>query len=135
MPPEPLDMAPTTDILIIEDDAIMREALAEWLKAAGYGVRKAADGSAGLAAVKFAAPALVVTDIHMPGTCGDIVIAELKQRYPGIPVIAISGLFNSGHGMNADAAIALGAARALVKPFKRRDLLRAVADLVGSPAG
>ena len=135
MPPEPLDMAPTTDILIIEDDAIVREALAEWLEAAGYGVRKAADGSAGLAAVKFAAPALVVTDIHMPGTCGDIVIAELKQRYPGIPVIAISGLFNSGHGMNADAAIALGAARALAKPFKRRDLLRAVADLVGSPAG
>ena len=135
MPPEPLDMASTTDILIIEDDAIMREALAEWLEAAGYGVRKAADGSAGLAAVKFAAPALVVTDIHMPGTCGDIVIAELKQRYPGIPVIAISGLFNSGHGMNADAAIALGAARALAKPFKRRDLLRAVADLVGSPAG
>ena len=128
-------MAPTTDILIIEDDAIMREALAEWLEAAGYGVRKAADGSAGLAAVKFAAPALVVTDIHMPGTCGDIVIAELKQRYPEIPVIAISGLFNSGHGMNADAAIALGAARALAKPFKRRDLLRAVADLVGSPAG
>ena len=128
-------MAPTTDILIIEDDAIVREALAEWLEAAGYGVRKAADGSAGLAAVKFAAPALVVTDIHMPGTCGDIVIAELKQRYPGIPVIAISGLFNSGHGMNADAAIALGAARALAKPFKRRDLLRAVADLVGSPAG
>jgi DNA-binding response OmpR family regulator len=34
------------DLLIIEDDAIMREALAEWLEAAGYGVRKAADGSA-----------------------------------------------------------------------------------------
>ena len=123
----------TTEILIIEDDPIMREALAEWLKGAGYGVRKAADGSAGLAAVKLAAPALVVTDIHMPGTCGAVVIAELKQRYPEIPIIAISCLFNSGHGMNADAAVALGAARALAKPFKRGDLLRAVADLVGLP--
>jgi CheY-like chemotaxis protein len=82
-------MTPSTEILIIEDDAIMREAMAEWLEAAGYGVRKAADGSAGLAAVKFAAPALVVTDIHMHRVNGAVVIAELKQRYPEIPVIAI----------------------------------------------
>ena len=127
-----MDMAPTTDILIIEDDAILREALAEWLEAAGYGVRRAVDGSAGLAAVKFAAPALVVTDIHMPGASGATVIAELKRGYPEVPVIAISCLFNSGHGMDADAAIALGAARALAKPFKRVELLRVVADLLGS---
>jgi len=131
---EPLDMTPTSDILIIEDDAIMREALAEWLEVAGYGVRKAANGNAGLAAVKLAAPALVVTDIHMPGTSGAMVIAELTQRYPEIPVIAISCLFNSGHGMEADAAIRLGAARAMAKPFKRGELLRVVADLLGSPA-
>ncbi|MFL9988004.1 response regulator [Paraburkholderia sediminicola] len=123
----------TAEILIIEDDAIMREALADWLRAAGYRVRKAADGHAGLAAAKLAAPALVVTDIYMPGTSGAVVIAELKQGYPDIPIIAISGLFNSGHGMDADTAIALGAARALAKPFKRGDLLRAVADLIGSP--
>jgi CheY-like chemotaxis protein len=125
-------MTTTTDILVIEDDAIMREALAEWLEAAGYAVRKAADGCAGLAAVTLAAPALVVTDIHMPGMCGAIVIAELKQHHPEIPVIAISGLFNSGHATDADAAIALGAARALAKPFKRGELLQAVSDLLGS---
>jgi CheY-like chemotaxis protein len=126
-------MTSTTDILIIEDDAIMREALAEWLEGAGYGVRKAADGSAGLAALKLAAPALVVTDIHMPGASGAMVITELKQRYPKIPVIAISCLFNSGHGMDADAAIDLGAARAMAKPFKRGELLQVVADLLASP--
>src|SRR5258708_37010191 len=111
-------MTPTTDILIIEDDAIMREALADWLEAAGYRVRKAANGSAGVAAVKLAGPALVVTDIHMPGTSGAPGIAELKQQRPAIPVIAISGPFHSGHGVEADAAIALGAARARGKPFK-----------------
>jgi CheY-like chemotaxis protein len=126
-------MTMSTDILIIEDDAIVREALVEWLQAAGYGVRKAADGNAGLAAIKLAAPTLVVTDISMPGMSGTMVIAELKQGYPEVPVIAISCLFNCGHGMDAEAAIALGAARALAKPFKRADLLRAVADLVGSP--
>jgi CheY-like chemotaxis protein len=128
-------MSTPTNILVIEDDAIMREALAEWLETAGYAVRRAADGSAGVAAVRSAAPALVVTDIHMPGLGGAAVIIEVKQRYPGVPVIAISGLFNSGHGMDADAAIALGAARALTKPFKRGELLQAVKDLLGSSRG
>jgi len=127
-------MTTTPDILVIEDDPIMREALADWLRAAGYGVRTAADGSAGLAAVKFAPPALVITDIHMPGKNGATVLSELKQHHPRIAVIAISGLFNSGHGMDADAALALGAARALAKPFKRAELLRALADLLGPPA-
>ena len=125
-------MTLTTDILVIEDDEIMREALAEWLKTAGYAVRTAADGSDGLAAVNSALPALVVTDIHMPGTSGVIVINEMRRRHPQVPVIAISGLFHSGHGLDADAAIAQGAARALAKPFTRRQLLQVVADLLGS---
>jgi CheY-like chemotaxis protein len=121
------------DILIIEDDAIMREALAEWLQASGYRVRTAADGNAGLAAVNFAIPALVVTDVHMPGASGAMVIAELKHGYPQVPIVAISGLFNAGCGMDAEGAIALGAARALAKPFKRAELLRAVTDLLAPP--
>ena len=125
-------MTATADILIIDDDAIMREALAEHLEEEGYRVRKAANGSEGLAAVRFAAPALVITDIHMPEANGAMVIAMLKDQHPGIPVIAISGLFNSGQGLDADAAIALGAARTLAKPFKCKDLLRAVADLLRS---
>ncbi len=125
----------TTDILVIDDDPIMREALAEILEGEGYRVRKAANGSAGLAAVRFAAPALVITDIHMPETGGATVIATLKDQYPGVPIIAISGLFDCRHGLDADAAITLGAARALSKPFKCGDLLRAVADLLGSRGG
>ena len=128
-------MTTDTDILIIEDDAIMREAVAEWLGAAGYRVRTAEDGTAGLAALNFAAPALVVTDIYMPGTSGTMVIAALKRRHPEIPIIAISGLFDSGYGINADAAVALGASRALAKPFKRGELLGAVAALLSSSAG
>jgi CheY-like chemotaxis protein len=129
-----MSMTTTPDILVIEDDPIMREALAEWLQAAGYGVRTAADGSAGLAAVRLAPPKLVVTDIHLPGANGATVISELQQRYPQVTVIAISGLFNSGHGLDATAAIALGAARVLAKPFKRADFLRAVTELLGRPA-
>jgi CheY-like chemotaxis protein len=129
-----MNMTTTPDILVIEDDAIMREALADWLQAASYGVRTAADGSAGLAAMKYAPAALVITDIHMPGPNGATVISKLRQGYPEVPVIAISGLFNSGHGLDVEAAIALGAARTLAKPFKRAELLHAVADLLGRTA-
>src|SRR4051812_37229944 len=104
-------MNATNDILIIEDDAIMREALAEWVRGAGYSVRTAPDGSAGLAAVETSAPALFVTEMYMPGLNGSAVIAEMKQK--AIPVIAISGLFGSGYAMSADGAVALGAARRL----------------------
>jgi CheY-like chemotaxis protein len=72
-----MNMATTPNILVIEDDPIMREALVDWLEAAGYGVRTAADGTAGLAAVESAPPALVITDIHLPGTNGATVISEL----------------------------------------------------------
>jgi DNA-binding response OmpR family regulator len=126
-------MATNPNILVIEDDPILREALMDWLEAAGYDVRTAADGTAGLAAVKLAPPALVITDIHLPGTNGAAVISELKRRHPGMAVIAISGLFDSGRSVHAEAAVALGAARALTKPFKRAELLGALAELVGRP--
>jgi DNA-binding response OmpR family regulator len=127
-------MTTAPDILLIEDDAIMREAIADLLEAAGYRVRTADDGNAGVAAVDAAAPALVVTDIYLPGTSGAVVIAELNQHHPHIPIIAISGLFESGYGIDAAAAVALGAARALAKPFKHGELLAAVAELLGSRA-
>jgi len=123
-------MTMTADILVIEDDAIMREAVAEWLRGAGYSVRTAEDGKAGLASVNAALPALVVTDIHMPGTGGAVVIGELKRHHPEIPIVAISGLFESGFGMSAADVVALGAVRALAKPFKRRDLLGVIAELL-----
>jgi CheY-like chemotaxis protein len=123
-------MTKTADILVIEDNTIFREAVAEWLRAAGYGVRTAADGNQALASVSVAPPALVVTDLHMPGMDGAAVIGELKQQHSEIPIIAISGLFESGFGMRADDVIALGAARTLAKPFQRRELLAIVAELL-----
>jgi CheY-like chemotaxis protein len=65
-----MNMTTTPDILVIDDDPIMREALTDWLQAAGYGVRTAADGSAGLAAVKLAVPAVVVAISTCPARAG-----------------------------------------------------------------
>jgi DNA-binding NtrC family response regulator len=122
-----------TDILVIDDDAIMRDLMADWLEAAGYNVRKAADCRASAAEFEAAVPALVVSDMWMPGPCGAAAIRWLKERHPGLHVIAVSGHFGSGQGCGADDALRAGAARALAKPVKRAHLLGAVAELIGKP--
>jgi len=122
------------DVLVIDDDAVMRELVADWLEAAGYCVRKAADCHSGLAQARLATPALVVTDMCMPGASGAAAVSGLKEQVPGVRIIAISGYFNSGHGISAEAALGAGAARALAKPVKRKELIRAVAELLGPPA-
>ena len=104
----------------------------DWLEAAGYEVRKASNCPAGLAEVERAAPALVVTDMCMPGPGGGVIIRSLKQDHPAIPIIAISGHFSLS-GCTVDDALALGAARALAKPVKRSEIMQAVAELAGPP--
>jgi len=121
------------DILVIDDDAIMRDLVSDWLEGAGYRVRKAGNCCAGIDELGREAPALVVSDMFMPGPCGAEAIAQLKRKHPGIALIALSGHFNSGQGLSAEAAVAAGADRALAKPVKRADLLKAVAELVGTP--
>jgi len=77
-------------------------------------------------------PALIVTDMFMPGPCGAEAIGTLKKKHPGTALIALSGNFNSGQGLSAEEAVAAGADRAFPKPVKRAELLKAVADLVGA---
>lgn len=120
------------EILVIDDDAILRDLVADWLEGAGYQVRKAENCSRAVgAATGRRAPDLIVTDMFMPGACGAEAIAQLKRTHPGIALIALSGHFASGHGLSAQAAMLAGADRAFAKPVKRADLLRAVAELLG----
>ena len=123
-----------SDILVIDDDAIMRDLVADWLEAAGYAVRKATSCRAWIGQLLGQqSPALIVTDMFMPGPCGTEAIAKLKKQHPGTALIAVSGHFNSGEGLSAEGALAAGADRALAKPIKRAELLRMVAELVGAP--
>ena len=121
------------EILVVDDDAILRDLVADWLEGAGYRVQKAENCSCAVGAMARRAPALIVTDMFMPGACGAEAIAELKRTHPGIALIALSGHFASGQGLSAQAAISAGADRAFAKPVKRADLLRAVAELLGAP--
>jgi CheY-like chemotaxis protein len=107
--------------------------MADWLEAAGYAVLKATNCSGGLEALRRAAPALIVSDMFMPGPCGVSAIAQMKEAVPGVQLIAVSGHFKSGQGLSAEGALAAGAARAFAKPVKRAELVQAVAELLGPP--
>jgi DNA-binding NtrC family response regulator len=124
------DKPARSEILVIDDDPIMRDLVTDWLEAAGYTVRKAMNCTSACTELE-RAPALVVSDMWMPGPCGAAAIAFLKGKCPGTKLIAVSGHFGSGQGCSEEDAVGAGAARAFAKPVKRAELLAAVSDLIG----
>ena len=120
------------EILVIDDDPLMRDLITDWLEGAGYPVLKATDCSAACTALE-RHPALVVSDMWMPGPCGAEAIRWMRSKHPALQLIAISGHFGSGQGTTPQDAVGAGAARAFAKPVKRAELLGAVAELIGPP--
>jgi len=120
------------EILVIDDDPLMRDLITDWLEGAGYHVLKATDCSAACTALE-RHPALVVSDMWMPGPCGAEAIRWMRGKHPGLQLIAVSGHFGSGQGTSPQDAVSAGAARALAKPLNRAELLGAVAELIGPP--
>lgn len=82
---------PNNLILIVDDEADIRESLSGILEDEGYQVRTAPDGQAALDAVTERVPSLVLLDIWMPGMDGLEVLSRLKRRVPDLPVVMISG--------------------------------------------
>ena len=113
-------------ILVIDDHLELRELFAEVLIHAGHDVITASDGYSGLALYVRHRPALVITDLEMPGLPGLAVVERLSLE-PGLKIIAISGSSLD----NLDRAWQLGAAVTLKKPFHLTQLLAAVRQLVG----
>jgi CheY-like chemotaxis protein len=81
-------------ILIVEDDPTLREFGKLLLLAQGYEVLCAEDGFEGLAALKQSLPDIIISDLRMPNMNGFEFLSVVRRRFPGIPVIAISGEFS-----------------------------------------
>jgi len=123
---------PMTRILVIDDDDLLRGALRIVLEGAGYEVMEAGDGEAGLAMHREHGADLVLVDIFMPERDGLEVIRELCSLSPQPRILAMSGGGQTGQIEILKAATALGASRALRKPFVPRDLLAAIHELLGA---
>jgi CheY-like chemotaxis protein len=113
-------------VLIVEDQELVRRSMRSWLEQAGHQVEEAVDGESGLRVLDDHRVDLVVTDIIMPNVEGLELIRRLRQRYPGVKIIVISGSAPMGGVSMLEAALKLGAHLAVAKPFTPRDLNEAV---------
>jgi two-component system response regulator FlrC len=123
-------MAPT-DILVVEDDASLREALCDTLELAGYQVAAAANGIAALAQLEQADARLVLSDVQMEQMDGFALLEHLQRRRPEIPVLLMTAY---GTIQKAVQAMQSGACDYLVKPFEADVLLDHVARHIAPPS-
>ncbi len=112
----------TADILIVDDEADIRDLLSDILKDENYNTRTAKDSDSSLKALAERVPNLLILDIWLQGSELDgLGILELVQKkYPGLPVIMISG---HGNIETAVSAIKMGAYDFIEKPFQADRLL------------
>ena len=124
-----------SDILIIDDNELMRGLVSEWLEGSGYSVRYAANSSAALAHLELYPTALIIVDIGMPKNRGKQIVEVLRCKHSPILIIAASAHFHTRLSQSRAAARQLGADRLLAKPFSRKDLLDAIRDIFGQGSG
>jgi CheY-like chemotaxis protein len=79
-------------VLIVDNDASLRMSLFQSLTHAGYSVRSVDSGYAALSELDRETPDLLVSDLHMPGLSGFELLSVVRQRFPDIQVIAMSGV-------------------------------------------
>ena len=101
------------DILVVDDDEVIRETLEELLSAS-HSCQTADTAEEALAKLEAQCFDVVLTDISMPGLNGMELLKRVVEKYPGTPVIIISGHSDEDH---AQGLIKLGAFDFLLKPF------------------
>ena len=114
------------EVLVVDDEADIRDLVSGVLEDEGYSVRSAADSSAALDAIEERRPSLVLLDVWLQGSRMDglQILQEVKRRDPNLPVLMISG---HGNLDTAVAAIREGAIDFIEKPFEAERLVHLVA--------
>jgi len=114
-------------VLVVDDDARLREYICVNLELAGYAVAEAENGDQALHAIDDQAPDLVLLDLVMPGVDGWELLRQLQERHGAIPVIMFSGKVDE---RAAAEAAEHGAQGFLGKPFDPEELLVRAKQLV-----
>lgn len=115
-----------TQVIIIDDEPLVCDTIADVLRQGGYEFDTAYDGVSGIELVRKNHPAAVVADVVMPNMDGLEVIRELRKIDDDIKVIAMSGGGRHGKVDYLKTATKLGADKVLYKPFDAKELLDAL---------
>lgn len=107
-------------ILVVDDDPLMRELMADYLEAVGFEVRTAQDGSAGLDALGKYHFDIILSDFRMPGMSGLEMAALVRQTDSTIPIILITG---DAYTLESEAVSRAGITRVFPKPIRLDELL------------
>ena len=129
-------MKPKAKILIVDDEEALRFVLAEALAIEGYEVKTAADGDEAASMAGKENFDLMMVDLIMPQKDGFQTIYSIRETFPEIRVIAMSG----GAGTNCESflrmAARVGAGQTLAKPFAKAEMLLAIeSELSRTPSG
>jgi excisionase family DNA binding protein len=115
-------------VLVVDDEASIRDLLAKTLALAEYDVDVAPDGRSALERMRLYPYDLLIADLKMPGMDGLTVIREAKRYKTDLPVIIITGFSTES---SAIEAVNLGVAGYLTKPFRVPQVLAAAAKALG----
>ena len=115
-------------VLIVEDEAIMRESLRDWLKDEGYEVETAEEGEEALEKIGKKEFSVAVLDLRLPGKDGLQVLKEATEKDPKLKGIVITAYPSIE---TAVTAMKMGAVNYIVKPFTPDALERAIQEILG----
>ena len=119
----------SSDLFIVDDDAMMREALSVVFTLAGYRVTGFVDAETFLAAAHARTPAAVLLDLHLPAKSGLTALRELDARTYPSPIFIVTG---DGDVSSAVEAVKSGAYDYLVKPLDARSIVSRVRGAVAT---
>jgi two-component system cell cycle sensor histidine kinase/response regulator CckA len=114
-------------VLLVEDENVVRQLAARAFSTAGWQVLAAESGEAALelAETQTISPRVLVTDAVMPGLDGPSLAARLRQRWPGLPVLLVSGYIDE----RLRAAAEHAAIEVVSKPYRLAELLGRASEL------
>jgi len=119
-------------ILIIDDEPYILLMLKKMLEKSGHEVDLATNGREGIELFEKEPADMIITDIIMPDKEGLEIILEMKNTYPDLKIIAISGGGRVSPESYLECARHFGATRVFQKPFSRKEIVSAVNELMAS---
>lgn len=119
-------------VLLIDDEQMVRKIVRKMLERSGHEVTEAENGRLGLDQLKTGTFDLVITDIIMPEMEGVETLMTVREQYPSVKVIAMSGGGRTGNIDFLSAAEKLGASAILHKPFTLGSLTTAIETTFGA---